>query len=111
MAIEHWSDEIIVVDLSEAADIGAELEKAEEFVFQTGRHDVVVDLANIEAVTSSNLSNLLRLRHLTSQRGRRLVLCNIEPSVEGVLSVTGLEEVFTTMCDRFAALATLEMIG
>ena len=43
--------------------------------------------------------------------GRRLVFCGIPAATRGVFTVTGLDQVFELADDKFAALATLEMIG
>ncbi len=111
MAIQHWSDEIIIVDLSDEPEMSAELKSLSDFLAEKENYNVVLDCAGVCEITPANLSKLLKLHQLTAQVGRRLVFCNIEPSAEDVLSVTGLADVFDLTDDKFAALATLEMIG
>lgn len=111
MAIQHWSDEIIIVDLPQEPNTSDELAALTEYVSEKENYNVVVDFAGVENITSSNLSRLLQLQQLTADGGRRLVLCNVDPATEDILSVTGLSEVFELTCDKFTALATLEMIG
>lgn len=111
MPIQHWSDEIIVVDMPEDPLMADELNAIEKFVSEKDNYDVVIDFSSVENITSSNLSKLLRLRQMTARGGRRLVLCDITPATEDIFSITGLTDVFELSDDKFSALATLEMIG
>ena len=114
MAIQHWSDEIIVVDLSQEPEINHDLENLVELLSQRDSRyscDVVIDFSCVDTITSEGLTELLKLRKLASQCGRRLVLCSLAPTTESIFSVTGLTELFELTDDRFTALATLEMIG
>ncbi|MBN2137132.1 MAG: STAS domain-containing protein [Sedimentisphaerales bacterium] len=111
MAIQHWSDEIIVLELPDGPEMADELTLLAEYVAEREKCNVVVDFAAGGEVTPSSLSMLVKLRQLTAQGGARLVLCNVNPTTEEVFSVTGLNEVFELTRDKFAALATLDMIG
>ena len=91
--------------------MSAELKSVSDFLFEKENYSVVLDCAGVGEITPANLSKLLKLHEFTAQCGRRLVLCNIEPAAEDVLSITGLVDVFDLTDDRFAALTTLEMIG
>ncbi len=111
MAIQQWSDEIIVVDLPDEPEMTDELISLADFLADKENFNVVVDFTSVGEITPAGLSRLLKLRQLTAQGGRRLVLCNIAPSAEGIFSVTGLTDLFDLAEDKFSALATLEMIG
>lgn len=111
MAIQQWSDEIIIVDLPDEPEMTDELISLTEFLAEKRDCNVVVDFSEVGEISSACLSRLLKIRQLTAQGGRRLVLCNIDPSTEDIFSVTGLTEVFHLTEDKFSALATLEMIG
>ena len=111
MAIEHWSNEIVIVHLPQEPEMSDELTAITEFISERENYDVVVDFSSVDNVTSSDLSKLLKLRQVTARDGRRLVLCNIDPTTEDMLSITGLADVFELTCDKSTALATLEMIG
>ncbi len=111
MAIQQWSDEIIIVDLPDEPEMTDELISLAEFLADKENLNVVIDFAGVGEITSAGLSRLLKLRQLTAQGGRRLVLCNINASTEDIFWVTGLTDLFDLTEDKFSALATLEMIG
>lgn len=111
MAIEHWSNEIVIVHLPQEPEMSDEFKAITEFISERENYDVVVDFSSVDNVTSSDLLKLLKLRQLMALGGRRLVLCNIDPTTEDMLSITGLADVFELTRDKSTALATLEMIG
>lgn len=111
MGIQHWSDNIVIVDLPQEPELGDELDTLVEMIAGEDHCSVVIDFSSVGVVTSSNLSKLLELRKILVECGRRLVFCGLPPTTRGVLNVTGLDQVFELADDKFAALATIEMIG
>lgn len=111
MGIQNWSENIILVELPQEPDAGDELELVTEIVHDRGNCDVVIDFSDVDTITSSSLSKLLKLRKPLTECGRRLVLCGIAAAIQGIFTVTGLDGIFEIADDKFVALATLEMIG
>ncbi len=111
MAIEQWSDEIIIVSLPNEPEMADELVSLGNLLAEKENLNVVVDLGGVGDITSESLSKLLKLHQITAQVGRRFVLCNMESETEDIFSATGLAGVFHLTENRFDALATLEMIG
>jgi len=111
MGIQQWSENIILVNLSEEQEMSDELETVAEMVREKDDNDVVIDFSDVDIVTSSNLSELLKLHEPLTDGGRRLVLCGIVAEIKEVFTLTGLDRVFEIADDKFTALATLEMIG
>jgi anti-anti-sigma factor len=72
---------------------------------------VVIDFSKVDIITSSSLSKLLRLKKLMSDCGHRLIFCNVAPATKGIFTVTGLDDVFEIVDDKFVALASLQMVG
>ena len=56
---------------------------------------VTFDLAGVRFIDSTGLGALLELRAYALDRGRSLVLVNVPPRVVHVLTLTGLDAVFT----------------
>jgi len=111
MGIQEWSEDIILVDLPAEPDMGEELKTVTTLVRDRGDCDVVIDFSNVDIVTSSSLSKLLKLRKLLSDCGHRLVVCSVAPATKGIFTVTGLEGIFELADDKFIALASLQMVG
>jgi len=109
MAIQNWSDDIILVDLPEEPAMGEELKTVTTTVRDRGDCDVVIDFSKVDIVTSSSLSKLLRLRKLTADCGHRVLFCNVAAATRGIFTVTGLDGVFDLVDDKFIALASLQI--
>jgi len=105
MAIQKWSDEITVGELGDdplfSDDLGTLLEELEQ-----SPSDIVLNMAAVSFINSSNVAKLLRLRKQVVNADRRLLLCGVNTQVWGIFLVTGFFE-FTN--DISTALAALQM--
>ena len=110
MGIQNWEDDIILVDLPREPETGDELKNVTEMVLDRGDCDVVLDFSDIDIVTSSSLSKMLKLRKLLSDCGHRLVFSNVAAATKGIFTVTGLEGIFEVVDDKFIALASLQVV-
>jgi anti-anti-sigma factor len=108
MAIQNWSDEISVVELGDDPQFTDELTALMDSVEQNPV-DVVLNFGAVSFINSSNVSQLLRLRKLMINKGRKLVLCDVNTQVWGVFLVTGLDKIFEFTNDIATALATLQL--
>ncbi|MHC4648714.1 MAG: STAS domain-containing protein [Planctomycetota bacterium] len=111
MGIQNWSDDVVLVELPQEPGMGEELKTVTETVRDRGDCDVVVDFSEVDIVTSSSLSKLLKLRKLLADCGHRLVFCNVAPATKGIFTVTGLDGVFELADDKFVALASLQIVN
>ena len=111
MGIQDWSDDVVLVDLPQEPDMGDELKSVTDIVRDRGNCDVVADFSDIDIVTSSSLSKLLKLRKLLADCGHRLIFCNVAPATKGIFTVTGLDGVFELADDKFVALASLQIVS
>lgn len=111
MGIQNWSDDIVLVDLPPEPQAGEDLKSVTEVVRDRGDCDVVIDFSSIDILTSSTLSKFLKLRKLLADCGHRLVFCNVAAATRGVFTVTGLQEVFEIVDDKFVALASLQVVN
>ncbi len=111
MGIQNWSENIVLVDLPQEPQMGDELKTVTGIARDRGDCDVVVDFSNIDIVTSSSLSKLLKLRKLLTDCGHQLVFCNVAAATKGIFTVTGLDGVFEVVDDKFIALASLQIVG
>ena len=109
MGIQNWSDEVILVDLQTEPDMGEELNSVITTVRDRGDCDVVVDFSEVDIVTSSSLSKMLKLRKMLTDCDHELVFCNVAPATKGIFTVTGLDGVFEFVDDKFIALASLQI--
>jgi anti-anti-sigma factor len=111
MGIQDWSDDVVLVDLPQEPNMGDELKNVTEIVRDRGNCDVVVDFSDVDIITSSSLSKLLKLRKLLADCGHRLIFCNVAPATKGIFTVTGLDGVFELADDKFVALASLQIVN
>jgi anti-anti-sigma factor len=111
MGIQNWSEDIILVDLPQEPELGDELKTVTEAVRDRGDCEVVIDFSDVDIITSSSLSKLLKLRKLVGDCGHRLVFCSVAPATRGIFTITGLDGIFEIVDDKFVALASLQMVG
>jgi anti-anti-sigma factor len=111
MAIQNWSEEIILVDLPCEPEMADELDTVTAAVRDRGDCDVVIDFSRVDIVTSSSISKMLKLRKLLGDCGHRLVFCSVAAATKGIFTVTGLDGIFELADDKFVALASLQMVG
>jgi len=111
MGIQNWSEDIVLVDLPQEPELGDELKTVTEVVRDRADCEVVVDFSNVDIITSSSLSKLLKLRKLLSDCGHRLLFCSVAPATKGIFTITGLDGIFEIVDDKFVALASLQMVS
>ena len=111
MGIQNWADNIILVDLPAEPQIGDEIKALIDIVKSRGDCDVAIDFTDVDIITSSSISALLRLRKLLEDCCQKLIFCNVSPATKGVLTVTGIEEIFDIVDDKFIALASLQLVS
>ena len=111
MGIQNWSEDIMLVDLPPEPELGDELKTATEMIRDRGDCEMVIDFSDVDIITSSSLSKLLKLRKLVGDCGHRLVFCSVAPATKGIFTITGLDGIFEIVEDKFVALAGLQMVG
>ena len=111
MGIQNWSENIVLVDLSQEPQTGDELKAVTEIVRDRGDCDVVIDFSSVDIITSSSISGLLKLHKLLTDCEHRLVFCNVAAATKGVFTVTGLDEIFEFVDDKLIALTGLQLIN
>jgi len=108
MAIQQWSDEIMVVELGDDPQFSEDLTSVMD-ALDKNPSDVVLNFGAVSFINSSNVAKLLRLRKLMITKGRRLVLCDVNTQVNEVFLMTGLDKIFEFIKDISAALAAIQL--
>jgi anti-anti-sigma factor len=109
MAIQRWSDRVILVTPTEDPGFGEDLNEVLAEVARDARLSVVADLKEVDHLSSSDLALLLRLRKAVLNNRRQLLLCNVTNQAWGVFLVTGLDAVFSFSDDVTTALTTVRI--
>lgn len=108
MVIENWSEEILLTKLDNEPGFSEDMAALRD---RLDHHpmDVVIDLAAVRSLNSSNIAQLLRTRQALNRADRRLVLAGLTEEVASVLHVTGLDQIFDIAPDSATALASLKL--
>ena len=114
MAIEDWSERVVIAHLSGEPQFSDDLQTildrhAAAVAASEPAMDVVLDFAAVRFVTSSQIAQLLKLRKEVAASGSRLVLCGVEAQTWGAFLVAGLDKVFGFSDAVPTALATLQL--
>ena len=95
MPVQQWSESILLVDCQDDPVFSDDLSALGDQVTANQNLDVVINLAQVSYLNSSNIARLLKLRKMVCvNNGRRFKLCGVSTHVWGVFLVTGLEKVF-----------------
>ena len=114
MPIEKWSDNVLVVHLSDDPQLTDDLESLAN-VPQAGGGgggrpvSAVLDFGGVSYINSSNIAKLLRVRQATISSDGKLILCGMTTQVWSAFLITGLDKVFTFTDNVPTALATIQM--
>jgi anti-anti-sigma factor len=110
MAIQQWSEKIILADLQDDPQFTDDLNATLEAVQERNDLDVVLNFREVTFLNSSNIAKLLKLRkQVMITNDRQLKLCGISTHVWGVFLVTGLDKIFDYADDVATALAGLQL--
>ena len=107
MAIQNYSDNIIIVDLPAEPNIRVELENLRGVLQTCADSDVIIDFSQVDIITSLSLSGFLMVRELLAKAGRRLVFCNISPITRDIFTVTCFDGIFEFIDDKDHAVQAL----
>lgn len=108
MGIRNLSGNVILVELpSDRLERDDDLKNLNEVVSDKRQCDVIIDCSNTEIINSWNISNLLILRGIMEEAGRKLILCHVSTITKCIFTVAGLSDAFVFTDTRSAALDTL----
>jgi anti-anti-sigma factor len=65
-------------------------------ILSSADSDIWMNLSGIEFISSAAINMLLKIRHNGEEKGIRFGLSHLEPSVQDVLRVTQLDQLFET---------------
>ncbi len=106
--IERWSESVVVAHLSDDPQFTEDAHAIEQML-QNQRLDVVLNLAAVSTLNSTNIGKLLQIRKRQIHNDTRVVLCGLSTHLWGVFLVTGIDKIFEYSDDVTTSLATLQM--
>src|SRR5687767_2732709 len=111
MAIEDWSERVIIVHLAAEPQFSDDLEAITARVAAHPQQpmDVVLDFSGLRFVNSSQIAQLLKFRKESAATATRLVLCGVDAQVWGSFLVVGMDRLFEFSDAVPTALATLQL--
>ena len=109
MSIEHWSENILVVELQDDPSFSDDLAALVDEVEAKKNLDVVLNFDGVNYLNSSNIARLLKLRKKITANKRKLVMCGIGTNVWGLFLVTGLDKVFEFADNVSTGLASVQI--
>ncbi len=108
----EWSDGILLAQLADEPELAEEFSAI--FARLSGAAEgalphVVLDLGGVSYLNSSHIAQMLRMRKKLVEGRRQLVLCSMSDELWAVMSMTGLDKVFTYAPDTITALARAQL--
>ncbi len=115
MPLNAWSDNITIAELSDEPMFSEDMDMLVARIDELRRDNdelvphVIVDMSQVDAVNSSNLGAMLRLRKTLINSKHRMLVCRVNNGVWSAMMATGLDRVFDFTEDTTTALATLQL--
>jgi anti-anti-sigma factor len=107
MSIEQRPD-VWIARVGEAPNFTDELSSLKEQLSIADPYpNVIIDMTNIKAIDSSNLSQLLRMRKQITDKGVVLVIVSVRDPIWNVILTTGLDRLFKFAPDISAGYETI----
>ena len=107
-----WSDSIVISEVADepafSEEVNALIERAEAEEDARVPH-VVLNLAQVTYLNSSNIAQLIRLHKRLGKCGRTLKLCSLSDQVWTLMLATGLDKLLNFAPDPLTALAGLQL--
>ncbi len=69
---------------------------------------IVVDFRLVDFVSSAGLGMLIRIKKRCGEKGKRLRICSLEPTVAETIHITGLDQLFQISKDAEQAILAFE---
>jgi len=107
MAINNYSESIILVELPPEPNIRAELDQLMEILNANTNCDVIIDFDNVDIMTSLTLSGFLKVREIIGKAGRRLIFVNTSSITKDIFTVTCFDGIFEFLDDKNQAIDAL----
>ena len=107
-----WSDNIVIADLADEPELSEELNDLYTRLRDsqpTRMPHLVLNLAGVTYLNSSNIAQFLRLRKQLIEHDRKLKLCSVGDAVWSIMLLTGLDKVFVFAPDKATAIASLQI--
>lgn len=103
------SDAIDIVELSGRLVMADAPEARQHLktIIDAGQGKLILDLAGVSFMDSSGLSVLISAYKAVQAKGGDLVLLNLTPTVQSLIELTRLQQVFEIFTDKAAAIARL----
>ncbi len=109
MAVEHWSETVLLGELGDDPQYTDDLTAIIEQATNNTQTDVLLNFSNVDYLNSSNIAKLLKLRKLVAHdNNRRMILSTVQSNVWGVIRISGLHRNLEIVPDIPSALAAIQ---
>ena len=108
ISIEKLNDRAVVATSGRLDAAGAPALEAQcKTLIQEGAKRLLLDMAQVEYISSAGLRSLLVLAKAMKASGGTMVLCNLTAAVREVMEISGFDNILSLAADRSAAMALL----
>lgn len=106
MAVQGWSQDIVIVQLPPEPHTSNELETVIDTTFERPGCDVILDFSRVRRVTCLTLCQLTKLQKTLACSGRRLAFCKVASITRDIFEAIGFDRIFDQTQEGVIALET-----
>jgi anti-anti-sigma factor len=94
--LQQAQDGIVILNIVGRLDAVSSIDADREFgkVLDAGNDKLLIDLSQLEYISSAGLRVLLVVAKRIQQKGGKVVLCNLLPNVTEVFEISGFSSIF-----------------
>lgn len=107
-----WSESIVICDLGDEPELSEEMTDLYNRLKEASPENtpnVVLNLAGVSYLNSSNIAQFLRVRRRLIESSKAMRLCSVADGVWSIMLLTGLDKVFEFASDKATAIASLQI--
>lgn len=109
IAVEQQDGAAIVAAAGRLDAAGAPAFEARgKALIQEGARQLLLDMSQVEYISSAGLRSLLVLAKTMKSAGGKMALCQLVPAVSEVMTMSGFDSILTLADDRAAALELIK---
>jgi anti-anti-sigma regulatory factor len=98
--MEGVGEGVNLLELSAEPEMGDDLKRAITSIRNGEVCNLILDFSEVDIITNSSLSKLLKIRKALADIGCRLVLSKVAAATKGIFFVTALEGIFEIAADN-----------
>jgi anti-anti-sigma regulatory factor len=108
MAIQKWSESVILVNIDSESQVDEELQWVKKVASKNVNCDIIMRFPLVTTISQPSLIELVRLQRSLALSGHRLIISSASSKTKRLFSLAGLDNLFEITTDLHDSLSKLQ---